>query len=105
VITSKLTSKAQTTIPQPVRAALGLKAGDVLLYEIDEQCVILSRTSKAPKPVDPFRTFHEWHSEAYEKAYGRLQVVMIAGAGNRNWPGDVHAIPATTGTCRAMSGF
>lgn len=28
MITSKLTSKAQTTIPQPVRAALRLKAGD-----------------------------------------------------------------------------
>jgi antitoxin PrlF len=28
VITSKLTSKAQTTIPQPVRAALGVAEGD-----------------------------------------------------------------------------
>jgi len=28
MITSKLTSKAQTTIPQPVRAALQLREGD-----------------------------------------------------------------------------
>ncbi len=34
MIVSKLTSKAQTTIPQPVRAALGLEPGDELLYEI-----------------------------------------------------------------------
>ncbi len=72
MITSKLTTKAQTTIPQPVRAALGLKAGDALVYEIDEQRVILSKASDAAKPDDPFRTFHEWHSEADEKAYGKL---------------------------------
>lgn len=34
MIVSKLTSKAQTTIPQPIRAALGLQPGDELLYEI-----------------------------------------------------------------------
>ena len=34
MITSKLTSKAQTTIPHPVRAALRLQRGDELLYEI-----------------------------------------------------------------------
>ena len=34
MITSKLTSKAQTTIPQPVRAALRLAEGDELAYEI-----------------------------------------------------------------------
>ena len=28
MITSRITSKAQTTIPQPVRVALDLKAGD-----------------------------------------------------------------------------
>ena len=72
MITSKLTTKAQTTIPQPVRAALGLKAGDALVYEIDEQRVILSKASKTAKSDDPFRTFHEWHSEADEKAYGKL---------------------------------
>lgn len=72
MITSKLTTKAQTTIPQPVRAALGLKAGDALVYEIDERRVILSKASDAAKPDDPFRTFSEWHSEADEKAYGKL---------------------------------
>lgn len=72
MITSKLTTKAQTTIPQPVRAALGLKAGDALVYEIDERRVILSKASDAAKPDDPFGTFHEWRSEADEKAYGKL---------------------------------
>ena len=45
MITSKLTTKAQTTIPQPVRAALRLKEGDELAYEIEENRVILTKAS------------------------------------------------------------
>ena len=72
MITSKLTTKAQTTIPQPVRAALRLKAGDELLYEIVDQCVILTKASHGGKADDPFRTFSEWNSAADIKAYGKL---------------------------------
>ena len=39
MITSKLTSKAQTTIPQSVRAALRLQEGDEIAYEIKENLV------------------------------------------------------------------
>lgn len=70
MITSKLTSKAQTTIPQPVRAALHLGEGDELEYRIQGRRVILI---KAERPIDdPFRTFHEWYSDADEKAYADL---------------------------------
>lgn len=72
MITSKLTSKAQTTIPQPVRAALRLQEGDELLYEIDDQRVILSKARHGGQADDPFRTFHEWSSAADQKAYGDL---------------------------------
>ena len=72
MITSKLTTKAQTTIPQPVRAALGLQAGDELIYEIDDQRVILTKASRGGKTDDPSRTFHEWNSAADTKAYGTL---------------------------------
>ena len=71
-ITSKLTTKAQTTIPQPVRAALHLQPGDELIYEIDDQPVILTRSSRGGKTDDPFRTFGEWNSEVDTKAYGKL---------------------------------
>ena len=40
MITSKLTSKAQTTNPQPVRAALRLAEGDEIAYEIEDGRVI-----------------------------------------------------------------
>jgi antitoxin PrlF len=72
MITSKLTTKAQTTIPQPVRAALHLQAGDELIYEIDDQRVIITKGSRGGKTDDPFRTFHEWNSKADSKAYGML---------------------------------
>jgi len=72
MIVSKLTSKAQTTIPQPVRAALRLKPGDELLYQIDAQRVILTKAGRGAATDDPFRTFCEWSSEADTKAYADL---------------------------------
>ena len=72
MITSKLTSKAQTTIPQPVRAALGLREGDEIAYEIVEQHVVITRASSRSQDDDPFGVFHEWHSEADRRAYADL---------------------------------
>ena len=72
MFTSKLTSKAQTTIPQPVRVALRLKEGDALRYEIVNGRVILTKARSPAQSDDPFRTFHEWNSEADERAYGDL---------------------------------
>jgi antitoxin PrlF len=63
MITSKLTSKAQTTIPQPVRAALRLVEGDQLAYEIDGGRVILTKVIE-PGAEDPFA--------ADRKAYAKL---------------------------------
>jgi antitoxin PrlF len=72
MITSKLTSKAQTTIPQPVRAALRLREGDALAYQIEGKRVILTRASQAGAADDPFHTFGEWDSKADRKAYDKL---------------------------------
>ncbi len=72
MITSKLTSKAQTTIPQPVRAALNLHQGDELMYQLDGERVILTKVKRGSVVDDPFRTFREWNSEADQKAYAEL---------------------------------
>jgi len=72
VITSKLTSKAQTTIPQPIRVALKLKEGDELVYEIRGEQVVLTKARHVSEGDDPFRTFGEWNSAADRKAYGDL---------------------------------
>jgi antitoxin PrlF len=71
MITSKLTSKAQTTIPQPIRAALHLKEGDTIAYAIAGEKVILSRAPIQPVD-DPFANFDEWSSEADRRAYADL---------------------------------
>lgn len=71
MITSKLTSKAQTTIPQPVRAALRIREGDELVYTIGADGVILTKAPATPID-DPFETFSEWRSEHDQRAYANL---------------------------------
>ncbi|MFG1223767.1 AbrB/MazE/SpoVT family DNA-binding domain-containing protein [Xanthobacter wiegelii] len=71
MIVSKLTSKAQTTIPQAVRTALRLQEGDEIAYSIEDGRVVLTKaTTKAGD--DPFATFSEWDSDADRKAYADL---------------------------------
>jgi antitoxin PrlF len=71
MITSRLTSKAQTTIPQAVRTALHLGEGDTLAYAIEGDRVVLTK-AKSAKAEDPFATFGEWATEADERAYADL---------------------------------
>lgn len=70
MITSKLTAKAQTTIPQAVRTALRLKPGDELAYVIQDGRVVLSKADRGVE--DPFGAFNEWNSDADRKAYAKL---------------------------------
>ncbi|EME70351.1 transcriptional regulator [Paramagnetospirillum caucaseum] len=71
MISSRLTSKAQTTVPQPVRLALRLKDGDEIAYAIEGDRVVMTRVQKEAVE-DPFATFGEWGGEADRKAYGSL---------------------------------
>jgi antitoxin PrlF len=71
MITSKLTSKAQTTIPQPVREALHVRPGDELAYTIERGRVILTKATRAAAD-DPFAAFGEWASDNDRRAYGKL---------------------------------
>ena len=66
MITSRITSKAQTTIPRAVREALRLREGDAVAYAIDGDRVVLSRAAGAD---DPFAAFAEWDSDADREAY------------------------------------
>ena len=66
MIQSRITSKAQTTIPAAVRRALGLKEGDLVTYRIEQGQVVMTRS----EPVeDPFATFTEWDSPADREGY------------------------------------
>ena len=71
MIKSRLTSKAQTTIPLPVRDALRLSPGDELIYTIEGNRVVLTRATR-DLIDDPFATFSEWSSEADTQGYANL---------------------------------
>jgi AbrB family looped-hinge helix DNA binding protein len=72
--TSKLTSKYQATIPEPVRRLLHLEAGDAIAFDIDDTTVQLRKA----RPVDlAFAqglegTLTEWSSAADDEAYRDL---------------------------------
>lgn len=74
LLTSKLTAKAQTTIPREVRERLGLTPGDSLVYEVEGETVRLRRLA----PVDRAylravqATLSEWDSPEDEAAYAGL---------------------------------
>lgn len=69
MIFSRMTSKAQTTIPRAVRAALRLREGDRIAYGIDGDRVIVTRVEAAE---DPFAAFGEWAGDADQRAYADL---------------------------------
>lgn len=41
---AKLTSKGQVTVPKPVRDALGLEAGDRLVFRVEADRAIIAKT-------------------------------------------------------------
>ena len=69
MITSRLTSKAQTTVPQAVRTALGLRPGDELAHSIEQDRVVLTRRPALSEGEDPFAGFREWDSACDAGAY------------------------------------
>lgn len=74
--TSRLTSKSQTTIPAAVREALGVKAGDKVLFDITSDNKVELRK------VEPLDIAHlsaiedtlasEWNSKADDEAFADL---------------------------------
>jgi antitoxin PrlF len=71
MITSKLTSKGRTTVPQAIRTALKLVNGDELIYEISGDRVVITK-SRDLIGFDPFALFDEWNSDADRRAYADL---------------------------------
>jgi antitoxin PrlF len=71
LIASKITSKAQTTIPRSVRAALNLGVGDTIVYAIEGDHVVMTKAS-AQSGDSPTAAFDEWNSEHDRHAYAGL---------------------------------
>jgi antitoxin PrlF len=73
-LSSRITSKGQTTIPRQVRERLRLRSGDVLVYELDDDEVRLRK--QAPLDVAYLRavqtTLSEWDSPEDAAAFDDL---------------------------------
>ncbi len=71
---SKLTSKYQTTVPEPVRNLLHLGAGDTIAFDIEDSNVHIRKA----RSVDTVfaqslqGTLTEWASAEDEEAYSEL---------------------------------
>lgn len=72
--TSKLTRKYQTTIPEPVREKLHLRAGDVIAFEIANDTVVVRKAQAIDIAFAQALsgTLGEWVSEHDEAAYRDL---------------------------------
>lgn len=72
---SKLTAKAQTTIPQEVRRALKLEPGDFMIFEVAGDRVTVRK--KRPLDTDYLRaieaTLSEWSTAEDAEAYDDLK--------------------------------
>lgn len=71
MISSKITSKAQTTVPRSVRAALRLGVGDTIIYTIDGDQVSISK-AVASTAASPTAAYDEWDSDSDRRAYDKL---------------------------------
>lgn len=77
MITSTLTSKSQTTIPQPIRLALGVGPGDRIGYVIENGRVLLTKVTPPSHlqrvPFEnPFAAFSEWESAEDDEDFADL---------------------------------
>jgi antitoxin PrlF len=71
MIASKITSKAQTTVPRSVRAALKLGVGDTIIYTIEGDHVVMTK-AVSPSADSPTAAYDEWDSDNDRRAYDKL---------------------------------
>ncbi|MDH4121954.1 MAG: type II toxin-antitoxin system PrlF family antitoxin [Deltaproteobacteria bacterium] len=74
ITTSKITKHFQATIPEPVRKALNLHAGEAIAFDIEGGEIRLRKAEAMdmewPQALEP--TLSEWAGEADEEAYRDL---------------------------------
>jgi len=75
MITSKITSKAQTTIPQPVRAALHVGEGDELVFPRRRSCVL----RRSPRWMHEMRSGSVPCPAAIEKPLHQVCAAFLEG--------------------------
>jgi antitoxin PrlF len=71
MLTSKLTSKGQTTIPRTVRMALRLRPGDRIAYAIKNGRALVTRSDERALADDPVAAFPERNRAADAEVSGK----------------------------------
>ena len=71
---AKVTSKGQATIPSKVRKALGVEAGDSVLFTVDGDTVTLKRAEKLDAGFLKLasESFSDWNTEEADEAFRDL---------------------------------
>jgi AbrB family looped-hinge helix DNA binding protein len=62
---AKITSKGQVTIPAEVRAALGLKQGDMLAFEVQAEYVVVRKRPSIAEVADKYAYLFEGKEPLY----------------------------------------
>lgn len=70
MLTSRVTSRGRTTFPREVREAFGLQTGDMLVFELQGDRVLLRPASLTFG--DPSATFDAWAGAEDASAYADL---------------------------------
>ena len=66
----RISADSQLLVPPEVLAALGLSAGDPVLFVVQDGMIVLGRVDDPF--INPTATFTEWASEADCRAYDNL---------------------------------
>ena len=71
---AKITARGRTTIPKAVREAAGLRAGDVLAFEIEGDRLVVRKVvpERDQYPIGLAEVMGEWLSPEDEKAWRDL---------------------------------
>ena len=85
MIASKVTSKGQVTVPAEIRDKLGLREGDLLVYEFDEQTARVHVSKLQPFDAAWHKAISktledEWDSAEDDEAFANLQQLSHTSA-------------------------
>jgi antitoxin PrlF len=72
MLTSRITTKGQTTVPRAVRERLRLRPGDTIAYIAEGDRFVVVKVTPGEAVDDPFASFTEWAGDADTRAYAGL---------------------------------